>query len=294
MMLWNLRGDLFVAFVILTFVATASAKSIRDFVPSHPRIAGSCSSTPSTATRTAGDASNMAPLKNSTPITSSTHSKTEAHLARFWNRLADYYYKQPIKDEAAYLRKAEITRKYLTPHSRVLEFGCGTGGTALLHAPFVEHYHAIDFSTNMIAIAKEQQRQANGERVSEGEPTYNLQFECIGMDVLQAPPASYDVILGLSILHLLPRRNEVLEKVHCLVKPGGYFISSTICMKDYSGIFVQRITAFLAYLGVLPPIDAFTKSELIESIKSAGFTMEEEYHPENDRGKAVFLVARKI
>jgi SAM-dependent methyltransferase len=235
----------------------------------------------------------MAPLKNSDPITSTTHSEAEAKMARFWNRLANFYYKQPIRDEASYLTKIEITRKYLTAQSRVLEFGCGTGGTALLHAPYVEHYHAIDVSSNMIAIAKEQQRLANEAKASDGEPTYDLQFECIGIDVLQAPPASYDVVLGLSILHLLPQKKDVLEKVHGLVKPGGYFISSTMCMKDFSGFFLRNILSFLAFLGVVPPMDPFTKSELIESIKSAGFTIEEEYHPENDKGKAVFLVARK-
>lgn len=284
---------IFVSSIILTLVATVSAKSISDFVPSHQRIEGFCSSTPSTTTRTTGDSSSMAPLKKSDPITSTTHSEAEAKMARFWNRLANFYYKQPIRDEASYLTKIEITRKYLTAQSRVLEFGCGTGGTALLHAPYVEHYHAIDVSSNMIAIAKEQQRLANEAKASDGEPTYDLQFECIGIDVLQAPPASYDVVLGLSILHLLPQKKDVLEKVHGLVTPGGYFISSTMCMKDFSGFFLRNILSFLAFLGVVPPMDPFTKSELIESIKSAGFTIEEEYHPENDKGKAVFLVARK-
>ena len=36
----------------------------------------------------------------------------------------------------------------------VLEFGCGTGGTAIIHAPYVKHIRAIDISGNMIAIAK--------------------------------------------------------------------------------------------------------------------------------------------
>jgi hypothetical protein len=34
-------------------------------------------------------------------------------------------------------------------------------------------------------------------------------------------------------------------------------------------------------------------NELIDSITSAGFDIEEEYHPDNDKEKAVFLVARK-
>ena len=154
----------------------------------------------------------MVPAKTSALVTTATHSKTEAKAARFWNGLANYTYEQPIKDEAAYEKKLEITRKYLSPHSRVLEFGCGTGGTALKHASFVEHYRAIDVSSKMIDIAKEQQRQTNEKDTSDSEQNHDLQFECIGIDMVQAPPASYDVVLGLSILHLLPLKNEVLER----------------------------------------------------------------------------------
>jgi len=36
-----------------------------------------------------------------------------------------------------------------------LEFGCGTGSTALLHASFVKHMTATDISDEMIEIAKQ-------------------------------------------------------------------------------------------------------------------------------------------
>ena len=38
----------------------------------------------------------------------------------------------------------------------VLEIGCGTGMTAVIHSPFVNHYHATDISSGMIEIAKKQ------------------------------------------------------------------------------------------------------------------------------------------
>jgi 2-polyprenyl-3-methyl-5-hydroxy-6-metoxy-1,4-benzoquinol methylase len=235
----------------------------------------------------------MVAAEKSPSITATTHSKSEANTARFWNFLADFYFKQPIKDIQAYERKLEITRGYLMPHSRVLEFGCGTGGTALLHAPYVQYYHAIDCSPKMIEIATEQQRQAK-EKCENSENTHDVQFECIGMDMLQAPSDSYDVVLGLCILHLLPNRKEVLDKVHSLVKPGGYFISSTICLGEASGLLQKCFVSLLSFTRMLPPENAFTKAELIESIKSAGFSIEEEYQPDNDKAKAVLLVARKI
>ena len=59
--------------------------------------------------------------------------------AKFWDRIAARYSKKPVADEAAYQKKLQITRKYLRPDSRVLEFGCGTGSTAIAHAAHVKH-----------------------------------------------------------------------------------------------------------------------------------------------------------
>jgi len=36
----------------------------------------------------------------------------------------------------------------------LLEFGCGTGSTAIVHVPYVNHIHAIDIFSNMICIAQ--------------------------------------------------------------------------------------------------------------------------------------------
>lgn len=73
--------------------------------------------------------------------------------SKIWDRFADGYAKKPIDDEAAYQRKLEVTRKLLQPDMDVLEFGCGTGGTAILHAPYVKHVHAIDISAKMLEHA---------------------------------------------------------------------------------------------------------------------------------------------
>ena len=73
---------------------------------------------------------------------------------RFWDRLAERYAQQPIADEVAYQTKLKVTRGYLRPDMDLLDFGCGTGGTAIIHAPYVRHIKAIDFSEAMLAIAR--------------------------------------------------------------------------------------------------------------------------------------------
>jgi cyclopropane fatty-acyl-phospholipid synthase-like methyltransferase len=57
--------------------------------------------------------------------------------ARFWDKRAEKYAQRPLADQAAYEKKLEITRRYFNPDSVVLEIGCGTGSTALAHAPYV-------------------------------------------------------------------------------------------------------------------------------------------------------------
>lgn len=68
-----------------------------------------------------------------------------AELSAFWDRLADKYAAQPIADEDAYRTKLARTQAHLTPEMDIFEFGCGTGGTAIAHAPHVRSVRAIDF-----------------------------------------------------------------------------------------------------------------------------------------------------
>lgn len=68
--------------------------------------------------------------------------------------MAEGYAKKPVSDQATYEKKLEITRSYLRPDMDVLEFGCGTGSTAIAHAPYVEHILATDISSKMVEIAR--------------------------------------------------------------------------------------------------------------------------------------------
>ena len=56
---------------------------------------------------------------------------------KFWDSKAEAYAKSQISDEETYQRKLTETQALLTPEMRVLEFGCGTGTSAVHHAPHV-------------------------------------------------------------------------------------------------------------------------------------------------------------
>ena len=86
--------------------------------------------------------------------------------ARFWDKRAEKYSQRPVGDQATYEKKLEITRSYFRPDSEVLEMGCGTGSTALSHAPLVKHILATDISPGMIDIAKGKRSEASKGQVS--------------------------------------------------------------------------------------------------------------------------------
>ncbi|NIA27841.1 MAG: methyltransferase domain-containing protein, partial [Desulfobulbaceae bacterium] len=164
---------------------------------------------------------------------------------RFWDKNAERYSKRTISDEAAYQKKLQVTREYFEPHMEVLELACGTGLTAIAHAPCVKHIRAIDISSNMLAIA---QRNADTANVS------NVSFEQASIEDLSVPDQTLDAVLGLSILHLLENKEAAIAKVHQMLKPGGVFVTSTICMSDWTTI-LKIMVPIGAFLGLMPKIN---------------------------------------
>lgn len=201
--------------------------------------------------------------------------------SRFWDKIADRYARQPVKDEAAYQKKLEITQSYLRPDMKLLEFGCGTGTTALKHAPFVNRILATDISARMLEIA---------EQKAETAGIGNVLFERSAIDGFSAPDNSFDAVLGMSILHLLADRDMAIGKVFKMLKPGGVFVSSTVCLGNTMKFF-KLIGPLGRALGVLPLLKVFTTHELVDNIKERGFDIEYEWSP--GKGTSVFIVARK-
>ncbi len=163
-----------------------------------------------------------------------------------------------------------------------LEFGCGTGSTANTHAPYVKHIHAIDISSKMIEIA---QGKADADKVT------NVTFERSTIDEFSISDQTLDAVLGLSILHLLENKEEVIAKVHRMLKPGGIFVTSTACIGDTMMRFLKLIVPIGKFLGLMPLVKVFTTKELEDNLTDAGFEIDHQWQP--GKGKAVFIVAKK-
>lgn len=204
------------------------------------------------------------------------------NTAKFWDDLAERYAKSKIGDEAAYEKKLQITRDLFPPDAEVLEIACGTGTTALHHAPHVKRYVATDISGKMLEIARK-------KAAAQGADTVTFVHHDI---TSEAPPAGpYDAVLAMSILHLVPDRPAVLAKIRDALKPGGLFISSTVCIGNMAFFFPPLIQV-MKLVGKAPPVVASLKHEdLAATITDAGFKIED--HHRMSKEKVAFIIARQ-
>jgi len=203
--------------------------------------------------------------------------------AKFWDRIAKFYFNKPIKDEEAYKIKLVATQEYLRPDMRILEIGCGTGGTAIAHAPFVDHVTATDFSDRMIAFAKERKVKAGME---------NIDFTVASATEALNLQAQYDAVLMLSLIHLLEDPEATIQLAADKLNSGGLLISNTPCLKGEIG-FMGPILRLGGKLGVLPRfIQQFTEMELMSWIEAAGLKTIHHWRPEGS--ETVFTISQKI
>lgn len=201
--------------------------------------------------------------------------------ARFWDRIADRYAAKPVPDAAVYAEKLAITRGYLTPDAQIVELGCGTGSTALAHAPHAGHVLATDISPRMIEIARARAADAG---------IANVTFRAASVETLERPDESADMVLGLSLLHLLRDREGAVAKVRAMLRPGGVFVSSTPCLGDGMRWFAL-VAPVGRLLGLIPYVAFFGAREFRKTLLRHGFVIEREWQP--GAGRTLFVVARK-
>jgi len=185
--------------------------------------------------------------------------------AKFWSKTADRYSRSPVKDMASYEKTLELTRAHLSAGDTALEIGCGTGTTALLLAPSVKQLVASDFALRMVEIARE-------KAATEG--VENVRFDHATIFDEKLEPGSFDAVLAFNLLHLLDDMPAALGRVSQLLKPGGVFISKSVCLAEKSRLIGIPI-AIMQMLGLAPDVKVLKIAELEDHIRGAGFEIVE-------------------
>lgn len=202
---------------------------------------------------------------------------------KFWNKVSRKYAKSPIKDMDAYNRTMERTKFYLSRQDAVLEVGCGTGSTALLLADHVGRITASDISSEMIRIAK-------GKAEAQGVENVEFIRAEIFEDALGKGP--FDVVLAFNLLHLVEDTPAAIRRIRALLKPGGLFISKTVCLGEHSRL-LRYVIPVMQAMGLAPYVRYMTAAELASIIRQEGFEIVETgSYPA--RPPRPFIVAKKV
>lgn len=200
--------------------------------------------------------------------------------AAFWDRMARRYAAMNLADPAAYEATLARVRAYLSPGDRVLEIGCGTGGTAVRLAPAVTSYTATDIAPKMIAFARERPEPR-------GMPHLAFRIGAAG-DTAGAP---FDAVLAFKLLHLLPDLPRRLAAIRAALRPGGLLLSKTPCLGELSPL-LRLILPPLGLIGLAPRVAWLTREALETQIAAAGFAILETGDYPARRAQR-FVVARR-
>jgi 2-polyprenyl-3-methyl-5-hydroxy-6-metoxy-1,4-benzoquinol methylase len=179
---------------------------------------------------------------------------------KFWDKSAYKFDKEGKKDAQTYIKIIDRTKKYLKTSDIVLDFGCGTGLISNEIAENVKLIRAIDISSKMIEIAK---NNADNRKIQNIDYTYSTIFD------EKHKSGSFDVILAFYILHLVEDNQKTIQRINDLLKPGGFIISVTPCIGEK--IFLNISLSLLSKIGLIPDIKSFKINELEDLIASGNF-----------------------
>jgi ubiquinone/menaquinone biosynthesis C-methylase UbiE len=186
----------------------------------------------------------------------------------FWDKQAKKFDDSEKQFEPASRELIERTKEYLNADDNVLDFGCATGTKTLELADAIRNIHGLDISAEMISLATKKKNKINVKNVSFSQGT-------IFKDDLEK--ASFEKIIAFAIIHLLDDSEEVIRRIHELLKPGGLFISATSCFKEKMD-FKTRLEftsyRFMKRLGIFPlHLNMFKTSDIEQLINRKNFNI---------------------
>ena len=145
----------------------------------------------------------------------------------------------------------------LPPGSKVLDVGCGLGGSAFVMArDFALIVDGIDLSTNMLSMA-EAKRQVHQLL----ESVTFTEGDCLQLDC----PERYDAIYSRDVFLHIHDKTRLFSVLYAALKPGGKLLFTDYCCgeKPWGDHFVEYVRNREYCLHTLP--------DYAELIEAAGF-----------------------
>jgi len=150
----------------------------------------------------------------------------------------------------------------LKPGEVVLDLGSGGGIDVLLSARRVGaagKAYGLDMTDEMLALARENQRQAGVE---------NVEFLKGEIENIPLPNASVDVVISNCVINLSADKGRVLREAFRVLKPGGRFAVSDVVVRGFVPESVRE--SKLLWVGCIA--GALEEQEYQAKLTQAGFT----------------------
>ena len=143
----------------------------------------------------------------------------------------------------------------------VLDLGSGGGIDVLLSAKRVGpsgKAYGLDMTEEMLALARENQRQAGGA---------NVEFLKGEIESIPLPDQSVDVIISNCVINLSADKDRVLREAFRVLKPGGRFAVSDVVVRGAVPEAVRK--SMLLWVGCIA--GALEQDEYTAKLERAGF-----------------------
>ena len=177
----------------------------------------------------------------------------------FWDKNAGRYDRFMRKDAAAYERLYRLLRPVVRQKT-VLELATGTGLIAKHIVCSAEHIEATDASQKMIEQAKQ------------GVKSAKLYFSVQDMFHLPYADQSFDVVIVVNALHIVPEPEKALSEIRRVLKDDGVLVAPTFTHADNA--FFGKVKAFFMKLAGFPLHSKWTSHEYLAFLRENGWTVQ--------------------
>lgn len=177
----------------------------------------------------------------------------------FWDKNAGRYDRFMRKDAAAYEQMYELLRPVVRQKT-VLDLVTGTGLIAKHIVRSADHIEATDASQEMIEQAKQ------------GVKSAKLYFSVQDMFHLPYADQSFDVVIVVNALHIVPEPEKALSEIRRVLKDDGVLVAPTFTHADNA--FFGKVKAFFMRLAGFPLHSKWTSYEYLAFLRENGWTVQ--------------------
>ena len=180
----------------------------------------------------------------------------------YWDKKAPDYDNHRKKSENAYSKLMGLIKKECSKSQTFLDIGTGTGEIPIALSNSVKEITAIDFSQEMINIAKLKREKLDINNITfQVQDCYNPSFN----------DKTFDIITVINLLHLLDKPEQFLNSVKGLLEDNGKLIIPTF-LHNHS--ILTKMFSRVAKLKGHPIVTRFDSKSIIEFITKCGYSLD--------------------